>query len=166
MDKINKSDLYWAAGFFQGEGYAGIAKTKRKVKADYEYVSLKITQYYDRTPLDAFYKIFGVGSVLGPHTKSRGDKEVYQYVASNDDAEKILLKMLPVLTGKKYDQVLKVIEDIKKYKNIERKMPRNTKMSCPKGHDYDKVGYINPYGYTVCKTCHAEQKRKLRRNAK
>jgi len=166
MDKINKSDLYWAAGFFQGEGYAGIVKTKRKIKEDYQYVSLKITQYHDRTPLDNFCKIFGCGSVIGPHNKTRGDQEVYQYVASNQDAEKILYKILPLLTGKKYNQVLKVIDDINKYKVKDRPMPKNTKKSCPKGHSYDKVGYINPYGYTVCKTCHAEQKRKLRRNAK
>lgn len=166
MDKISKSDLYWAAGFFQGEGYAGIVKTKRKLKEDYQYCVVKITQYYDRTPLDNFYNIFKVGTIQGPYSKKRGDNEVYQYVVSNDDAEYVLSKLLPLLTGKKYDQVLKTINDISNYKIKDRPMPRNTKKTCPSGHDYDKVGYINPYGYTVCKTCHAEQKRKLRRNAK
>lgn len=166
MDKINKSDLHWAAGFFQGEGYIGISSTKRKLKKDYRYISLKITQYYDRTPLDKFFNIFKVGSVIGPHTKKRGDKEVYQYVASNSDAENIIKKIIPILSGKKLIQSSDALKSIEEYRSEKRPMPRNTKKTCPSGHSYAKVGYINPYGYTVCKTCHAEQKRKLRRNAK
>lgn len=166
MDKINKSDLYWAAGFFQGEGYAGVIKTKRKIKDDYKYVSLKITQYYDKTPLDKFCSIFNVGSVLGPYSKKRGDDGVYQYVVSGSDAENILNKIIPILTGKKYDQVLSIINEMKEYRSIDRPMPKNKKKYCPQGHDYSSVGYINPYGYMVCKTCHAYQKRKMRKNAK
>jgi hypothetical protein len=166
MDRINKSDLYWAAGFFQGEGYAGISLAKRKIKEDYKYVNIKITQYYDRTPLDKFQSIFGLGTVMGPHFKKRGDQEVYQYAASNSDAETILKYILPILSGKKYDQVNEVLLEIYKYKQKDRPMKKNTKKHCPSGHDYSIVGYINPYGYMVCKTCHAEQKRKLRRNAK
>lgn len=166
MDKINKLDLSWAAGFFQGEGYAGVSKIKRKIKEDYQYSVIKITQYYDKSPLEKFNKIFKTGSVIGPNKNKRGDKEIYQYVVSNNDAEYILKHLLPLLSGKKKKQVENVLISINKYKKKERIMPRNTKSHCPSGHDYGKVGYINPYGYTVCKTCHAEQKRKLRRNAK
>ena len=166
MDKINKSDLCWAAGFFQGEGFAGIATAKRKYKEDYKYISIKITQYVDRTPLDRFKKIFQVGSVQGPHINNRGESEIYQYAASSNDAEKILKIILPELTGKKYLQVKNVLQDIKKYKEKDRPMPKGKKTNCPKGHDYSVVGYVRPNGYIICKTCHAEQKRKMRANAK
>jgi hypothetical protein len=166
MDKINKSDVYWAAGFFQGEGFAGISLAKRKYKEDYQYVMLKITQYNDRTPLDKFQEIFSYGSVQGPYTNNRGESEIYQYSASSNEAESILNKILPALTGKKYIQVKNILDKINLYRLKDRPMPKGKKTHCPKGHDYSVSGYTRPNGYVICKTCHAEHKRNMRKNAK
>jgi hypothetical protein len=159
---IDINNLNWCSGFFQGEGYCGIAKSKRKYLDDYKYFVIKITQYYDKTPLEKFINTFGTGSVQGPYSKSRGDTGVYQYVVSGEDAENIAKNMLPYLTGKKKKQVEDTLYEIKEYRKNPREPNKPKKKSCPSGHNYLEFGKINSQGYYICKPCHAESKRKLR----
>ena len=152
----------WCAGFFQGEGYVGI-RNKNGIKA----LDIGITQYYDRTPLDRFAEFLETGSVNGPYSNSKTN-ECYQYRKTGIDAEAALEKILPYLSGKKLEQAQNALNEMKEYRESrggfnKKNRKKNTKTHCPSGHDYSKFGKINPYGYTICKTCHAEQKRKLRK---
>lgn len=155
-------NLYWCAGFFQGEGYCGISTQKRIHKDDYKYVVIKITQYYDKDPLVIFQNTFKSGNVLGPYSQTRGDTDVYQYNVSGDEAEKIIREMIPYLYGKKLKQANDTLEQITEYRKKNRPMPKAKKTHCPSGHEYAVNGKINSKGYWVCKPCHAEQKRKQR----
>jgi hypothetical protein len=152
--------LMWCAGFFQGEGYVGVRRSK--VKA----LDIGITQYYDRTPLDRFAEYVGTGSVNGPH-KNKYTEEAYQYRKTGIEAEKIIELLIPYLTGKKLIQAQKALEEMEEYRLSnggfnKKNRKKGTKSHCPAGHDYSTHGKINKDGYKICKTCHAEQKRKLR----
>lgn len=151
----------WCAGFFQGEGYVGVRKRGNAA------LDIAITQYYDRTPLDRFAEYVDGGSVGGPYT-NKNTTECYQYRKTGKEAERIIKLIIPYLTGKKLEQAEKALKEIEEYRIARggfNKKPRlkGTKTHCPSGHEYSVTGKLNPYGYTICKTCHAEQKRKLRK---
>ena len=63
---MRKSDLAWAAGFFEGEGSVGAFKTGRPRKDGTRRigVSLSINQV-DRECLDRFREVVGVGRIYG-----------------------------------------------------------------------------------------------------
>lgn len=157
------SDIKWAAGFFQGEGWLGLQNQKRKSLEDYVYPCMKITQYNDRIPLDLYRDIFDIGSVGGPYIKTRGDSEVYQYNASGEGAIKIATIMLPYLLGKKHIQVSDVISNYNIYLNKPRVVSRR-KIYCKNGHKFNNENtYIRKDGTQICRPCHNAAKRKYRR---
>ena len=152
--------LMWCAGFFQGEGYVGVRRSKSKA------LDIGITQYYDRTSLDRFAEYVGTGSVGGPY-KNKYTDECFQYRKTGIEAEKVLEKLLPYLTGKKLLQAKNALDEMKEYREQrggfnKKNRAKATKTHCPSGHDYALYGKLNKSGYKICKTCHAEQKRKLR----
>jgi len=151
--------LMWCAGFFQGEGYVGVRRSK--VKA----LDIGITQYYDRTPLDRFAEYIGTGKVNGPH-KNKYTDQAYQYRKTGIEAENIIKILLPYLTGKKLLQAQNALLEMEEYRNQnggfnKKHRTKGTKTHCPSGHDYAVSGKLNSSGYKICKTCHAEQKRRL-----
>jgi hypothetical protein len=153
----------WAAGFFQGEGYIGVSTSKTGVKS----VQIRISQHYDPTPLQKFVDYFGQGNVLGPYLRD-GELKYYQYHKGGIVAEEIAITMLPYLSGRKEKQVREALDIMTKYRESrggfnKKTRSKNTKTHCPSGHEYAVYGKLNPYGYTICKSCHAESKRKLRK---
>jgi hypothetical protein len=101
----------WAAGFFEGEGYAGLVRMHKKYK--YPRLSLTVCQI-NREPLDAFKEIVGVGKVRGPYGPYHANKKAYfQFNAHNADAEIIIEKLRPYLF-QKGDQVS---EALNKYRS-------------------------------------------------
>jgi hypothetical protein len=152
--------LMWCAGFFQGEGYVGVRRSK--VKA----LDIGITQYYDRTPLDRFAEYVGTGTVNGPHTNKYTD-QAFQYRKTGIEAERVIKDLLPYLTGKKLLQAEKALSEMQEYRTQnggfnKKNRPKGMKTHCPSGHDYSVSGKITSKGYKICKTCHAIQKKKMR----
>lgn len=66
---MDRESLAWAAGFFDGEGWASTARYHRVTGGMTATLTLGIGQA-DREVLDRFASIMGVGSVTGP-TRSR-----------------------------------------------------------------------------------------------
>lgn len=59
------NELYWAAGFYDGEGHFQLRTQKRR----YHYPAIVIGQK-DREVLDRFQAAIGVGKVYGPYNGS------------------------------------------------------------------------------------------------
>ncbi len=59
---MTKLQLAWVAGFFDGEGYIGVHKTKNGRGYNSRTIHVAITQK-DRTPLDWIKQHFGFGNV-------------------------------------------------------------------------------------------------------
>ncbi len=71
------TDLAWAAGFFDGEGYIGTSARGPWIK-----IQVTIAQI-DRVVLDRFMAIMGHGSVTGPRSVTNRPKQkpIYTYYA-------------------------------------------------------------------------------------
>jgi len=65
MRAVNREDLAWLAGFFDGEGCVSVSQRDRK-QGSYSALRLQITQC-DRAPLDKTKSILGFGNVNGPY---------------------------------------------------------------------------------------------------
>lgn len=162
-DLDRTAQVAWAAGFFQGEGYAGLAVVKRKTIADYLQPEVKITQYYDRTPLDKFQSIFDVGNVLGPYDKARGDTGCYQYFAGGKDAIMVCETIFPHLLGKKTEQVGLVLARHRDFLTTDRTVVRGTGTHCKRGHDYATHARIRRSDNSrICRVCETETKKRWR----
>lgn len=99
---MQKCDLAWAAGFFDGEGYIGVRRN-----CGYEYVSLQITQK-DPRPLKRWTRIFG-GSVNGPY---RRVYPLYAVSYGDVDSRRIIELLFPFLSEPKTEQAHRVLEEV------------------------------------------------------
>lgn len=106
-------DIAWAAGFFEGEGNTGFNFCYNKsVNKSYPRLALSIAQVH-REPLDAFQKVFGIGTVRGPYGPYNTTKQPYfQYQTSGRKAIEVLEQMKPYL----FEKAIQAEGAIKKYK--------------------------------------------------
>jgi len=104
---VNREELAWAAGFFDGEGCFSYTE-----KAGYATVTIG---QVDRRVLDRFQEaVGGVGKIYGPYTTrspSRlSKKPQYQYRAHRRAAEQSIAAMLWFMLGPvKRDQARRVL---------------------------------------------------------
>lgn len=84
---MDTHELAWAAGFFDGEGYAKFGSDKRNVHQGGRlvYTTLRIdVRQTDRRVLDRFRAIVGVGKVYGPYSPATTSRQpVFAFVCSN-----------------------------------------------------------------------------------
>jgi hypothetical protein len=100
----------WAAGFFDGEGWASKARYSRKRGGMTATVTIGVGQA-ERELLDRFRSIIGVGNVTGP---SRG---MYAWRAHGvDNVQEVAMLLWPFLGGKKQAQISVVIDDALMYR--------------------------------------------------
>jgi hypothetical protein len=72
--KINREELAWAAGFFDGEGSTLVVRPKLK-----EYLVLSVGQI-DPKPLERFQKaVLNIGQIYGPYTRKRPNHQPSYY---------------------------------------------------------------------------------------
>jgi hypothetical protein len=97
---MKKTDLAWAAGFFDGEGCVRFRDNK------FEFISF--TQK-NVEPLTRLKKLFGLGNIYTCHSKYKGKSYPMQkYIISGRDAVLILSLLFPYLTVKR-DEATKAI---------------------------------------------------------
>ena len=89
---MSKTELAWAAGFFDGEGWVG---TDAVSKSGGMYLRVYVPQKFRRV-LDRFQKAVGVGKVNGPHKHGPGRSFQFQCSASGD-VKTIFTKLKPYL---------------------------------------------------------------------
>ena len=97
---MKKTELAWAAGFFDGEGHFGCHH--------FPYLYLSISQK-DRNVLDRFRRIFKTGRVYPPY----GKDSCYRFAIGNfHSIQKIIVALWPYLSIVKRDQVLHIIRTV------------------------------------------------------
>lgn len=99
MDRI---EVAWAAGLFDGEGWVGMARSGR---AGYKYLRLAIGQAAPPDVLHRFKAAVGVGDVQGPYKSKPGCKLHYQYrVRGFEKVQAVVAMLWPFLSRPKKDQ--------------------------------------------------------------
>lgn len=140
---IDREQLAWAAGFWDGEGCCGISNGKSGAVSLY----LTISQV-PREPLDRFARAVGCGRVSGPFQRSKPHHQP-QYlwrIGSFEYCQAVLAMLWPFLSGPKREQAAAALERVAAYQGELSVRYRY----CPKGHDTAVVGR-RPNG--VCAEC-------------
>jgi len=133
---LNREDVAWAAGFFDGEGNVTFSNTD---KSRTPRVYLQIAQVRIE-PLLKFRSIFPLTEVLGPYSKTgkTNNQPYYKYaVHTFENVQFISATMWEFLTEPKKEDIIRTISSYTEWmKNPE----------CVKGHLMKKVkGKVKMY---------------------
>jgi len=127
---VDKTDIAWAAGFFDGEGC---------ITTPGNSVTISVSQKV-REPLDKFISIFKIGEVRLYHHKYRGaDYGIYTIHLSGENALGILQLMLPYLTVKK-EKAWDAISNREYLYNRDLKRLRTIALLHSKGYSFAMIG--------------------------
>src|SRR5690349_18640689 len=98
-----KEDIAWAAGIFEGEGWAGsnIGKAKAQLGASPQ-VKVQMT---DIEPPERLFKLFG-GGFHNRTSKPPRKPKVYIWSASGERARKFLHDVFPFLSPRRQSQAI------------------------------------------------------------
>lgn len=95
------TELAWAAGFFDGEGYVSISFSKG---TRWPSIVLGITQH-NRETLERFSAAVGRGKIYGPRRSGKGELVRYDlHVGGIDGVTAVLLALSPYLSSPKRNQ--------------------------------------------------------------
>lgn len=98
-EQIETFWMGWAAGFFDGEGYIGLAKRHRRNSVNYD---LRITATNtDIRALHRFKQMFGGSVQVQVKPNHKRWLPSWTWVAQNINAEQCLLRLLPWLVVKR-----------------------------------------------------------------
>lgn len=117
----NDKELYWAAGFFDGEGYIGVT-TQRSKGYEHHRIACSIAQT-TLEPLQRFQLAVKAGSIYGPYDYAKKanntNKKIYwQFNSANtDESIRILNRLSPYLTAPKLVQFQTALEKYKGLRN-------------------------------------------------
>lgn len=107
-DASSLTELAWAAGFFDGEGYVGYTfrwNGKRRCRR----IDVQISQI-DPEVLSRFRDAVGVGKVYGPYAAKGRKNPMYKYGAAKiDDVMLVLERLRPFLSSIKTKQAEEAI---------------------------------------------------------
>lgn len=106
MIEVNRENLAWAAGFFDGEGTVGCRKGPKKVQ-----LQLKVGQA-DPETLEKFLDAIGFGKIYGPYThdKRPNRKPMWNYtVTKHEHVQAAIAMMWPFLGTIKREDALRAL---------------------------------------------------------
>src|ERR1700694_1953432 len=101
--QVNREEIIWAAGFFDGEGHFGFRSTPWNTKM----LVLSIAQI-DRRVLDRFREaVFGLGKIYGPYKHGRKNESPYWLFSSNrfEPTQAIVAALYQFLSPVKQEQI-------------------------------------------------------------
>lgn len=108
-----ETERAWAAGFFDGEGWASAARYSRRTGGMTSTPTIGVGQNGPEL-LERFLAIVGVGSIKGPYGKSG----MYAFTAHGlDKVEAVTTVIGPFLGSKKSAQIARVIADAREYRS-------------------------------------------------
>ncbi len=144
-----RTDLAWAAGFLDAEGYFGLPRKYERVDGSIGFVTrVSATQHgVPGVPADVLTKlqrILGVGRI-----ERHGEPDDFKWVAEGvTNARAVLERVRPWLGAVKTDQALAALT------TAEANRVRGNAEGCIRGHIYDRV-YVRPDGaiHRICNAC-------------
>lgn len=150
---LNKAELAWAAGFFDGEGTTCLTRYKPKnQQRSYTVIAVGISQV-EREPLERFQRAVGdLGVIIGPYQpRERNRKPQYRFRASGFERSQAIVVMLwPYLCSIKQAQAALALQQMR---GEIRSIGRPTEKYCSRGHDLGVAGYIRKDGTRNCREC-------------
>ena len=134
---VNVHELYWAAGFLEGEGsFIGSKKSAFQVTAC----------QVQKQPLERLVKLFG-GTLFWREPGNLRQHAIWRWVRCGKYAAGIMMTLYSLLSPRRQEQAKSALTHWKSLKIKDREL-------CRKGHEYKTVGvYIAPAGWRTCREC-------------
>jgi hypothetical protein len=139
------NDLFWLAGFLEGEGYFGCSKA-----------CVVTACQVQRQPLEECQRIAG-GRIYFQerHIKWPTRCDVYHWVVNGKAAVGVMMTLYKILSPRRREQVRVALA-------IWGRMPPRGihRRQCPNGHTYTAASLIRvsgPKPHRKCKECHRQQ---------
>lgn len=100
--RINREELAWAGGLFEGEGCLHLSKVVTKAGYRTRGV-IALINIADRDVLDRFHKIMGMGLIFGPYkTRQPSHKPLYQWrVCTFERVQVVIASLWPWLGARR-----------------------------------------------------------------
>lgn len=155
MRIVDRENLAWCAGFWDGEGSCHGYKRE----GGYGRIVASISQV-DREVLDKWVETIGFGSIRGPYKAKTENSRPY-FVWSVEGYEKIQATMSllwPWLGSVKRQQF---IDQLEKYKLAMREKAITPRNYCSKGHELNEANRTSAPRGSVngCRICYSESAR-------
>jgi hypothetical protein len=115
---VAQTELAWAAGFFDGEGYVGKWWTNKKDRKS-QTLTIRTTIHQAHPEvLRRFASAVGVGKVRGPFKKrkERNWSPMWEYQAACQDTLKVADRLIPYLSPVKVRQFKDVVSAYTEHK--------------------------------------------------
>lgn len=138
-------DLYWAAGFMEGEGSFMNQRNN---------ISLSAVQV-QREPLDRLHAMFG-GSICKCKGRNERASDYFKWQVTGTPAAGLAMTLFSLMSPRRKDQIEVAV-------NKWRKAPlaNGKRTHCAQGHAFDEANtYLTLKGYRACRAC-----RNVARNA-
>ena len=140
---MNREELAWAAGFFDGEGWVGLSGRGKQL-------SIRVVQV-DRRVLDRFAAALGLGRVTGPRTRRNPKwRPMYVYQVGGFPITQAIMAMLwRWMSPVKREQFAKASSTV---------LPRlgrwhRHQTTCSRGHFLSGDNLGRRHGERVCRAC-------------
>jgi hypothetical protein len=154
---LDLKELYWAAGFVEGEGTFGAGRNSTGTWLHFDISQVELE------PLLRLQKCLG-GRIYGPYRKHPQRKPIYQM--SIAPAAGAMMTLWPLMSKKRKDQIASAL---KKWRNVP--VEGSTRKVCINGHPFDGNSTIlsttkkRPYVMRICRICRNDRaKAAYRRN--
>lgn len=138
---IDMHELYWAAGFLEGEGSFGCYGRLNNYKVECGQVQ--------REPLERLQRIFGGGIHLKP-AKGR-HQAIYHWLAQGGRAASVAMTLWALMSPRRKEQIERALTTWKSRPLARAQLARATGV-CGRGHRRERD---NVYRNRECKQCAA-----------
>jgi hypothetical protein len=133
---LSFSDLYWSAGFLEGEGSFKLHSSLM--------ISASQVQLW---PLQRLQKIFGGAISTSGRKRFYGESPCHAWYLYGHRAAGLMMTLYSLLSPRRQEQVAVALAKWK-----PQRIANKVRRLCPRGHDYS----FKPNGHRWCKICHRE----------
>lgn len=107
MISIDRPELAWAAGLFEGEGCISLSRPKNSKNSAYPTAAIGMT---DKEPIERFFRAVSIGRLQGPYKKSGSRKDVWEWRAHGlEQVEQVLALFWRYLSPRRKARAAEVI---------------------------------------------------------
>lgn len=139
---VRIQDLYWAAGFLEGEGCFTLSRAACQVTA----------AQVQREPLERLERLFGgsIGRYHSPSNQESNHRPYHVWRLYGVQARGLIMTLYVLMSPKRQAAILRQLDKWKSFVPSHRSLP----LACPQGHAYTPENiYTYPDGRHGCKTC-------------
>lgn len=150
---MNREELAWAAGLFDGEGNVRFGYQRN----GYGRIQLSVTQIH-REVVDRFKVAVGAGAVYGPYPRPLPQSPIYRYDATGIATTRAVIELIwPFLSPVKRTQAADALRMSAAYYALKLANVVPLKTHCVHGHEFtDANTYVRTTrGHGTARICRA-----------